>query len=132
MASARVETLEDKVTTLKGIVQERDEALLGTGQEIETLRVAFRDKDEALQASEKAREELRDEVVGWQTHVEGKTFVMFRPWPRGPRLMLTWCLCFRAGEAATRGPGDAYLVPKPLRGRGRADSATPRYDRLDV
>jgi hypothetical protein len=28
------------------------------------LRVAVRDKDEALQAAEKAREELRDEVMG--------------------------------------------------------------------
>jgi hypothetical protein len=32
------------------------------------------DKDEALQAAEKAREELRDEVMGWQTHAEGKFF----------------------------------------------------------
>jgi hypothetical protein len=29
------------------------------------LRAAVRDKDEALQAADKAREELRDEVVGW-------------------------------------------------------------------
>jgi hypothetical protein len=41
------------------------------------LRVAVRDKDEALQAAEKAREELRDEVMGWQTHTEGKPFVTF-------------------------------------------------------
>jgi chromosome segregation ATPase len=77
MVSARVRTLEDKVATLKGMVQERDEALSGTGQEIEMLRAAVRDKDEALQAVEKAREELRDEVMGWQTHAEGKPFVMF-------------------------------------------------------
>jgi hypothetical protein len=99
---------------LKGMVRERDEALSGTGQEIETLGAAVRDKDEALQASEKAREELRDEVVGWQTHAEGKPFVVFRPWPQGPMPMLTWCLCFRTGEASTRGPGDGYLIPKPL------------------
>jgi chromosome segregation ATPase len=65
MASARVETLEDEVATLKGTVRERDEALSGTDREIEALRAAVRDKDEALQASEKAREELRDEVMGW-------------------------------------------------------------------
>jgi hypothetical protein len=65
MASARVRTLEDKVATLKGMVRERDEALLGTSWEVETLRVAVCDKDEALQASEKTREELRDEVMGW-------------------------------------------------------------------
>jgi hypothetical protein len=61
MASARVGTLENKVTTLKGTVRERDEALLGTGWEIETLRATVRDKDEALQAAGKACDELRDE-----------------------------------------------------------------------
>jgi hypothetical protein len=29
------------------------------------LRAAVRDKDEALQAAEKAHEELNDEVMGW-------------------------------------------------------------------
>jgi uncharacterized protein (UPF0335 family) len=77
MASAHVETLEDEVATLKGTVRERDEALLGTGQEIKALRATVRDKDEALRAAEKVHEELRDEVVGWQTHAEGKPFVMF-------------------------------------------------------
>jgi hypothetical protein len=97
MASTRVGTLEDEVATLKGTVRERDEALSGIGREIETLRAAVCDKDKALQASEKAREELCYEVMGWQTHAKGKPFVMFRPWPRGPKLMLTWCLCFRTG-----------------------------------
>jgi chromosome segregation ATPase len=114
MASARVGTLEDEVATLQGAVQERDEALSGTGREIEVLRATVRDKDEALQASEKAREELHDEVVGWQTHAEGKPLVVFWPWSRGPRLMLTWCLCFRAREAAACIPGDGHLVPEPL------------------
>jgi chromosome segregation ATPase len=63
MASARVGTLEDEVATLEGTVRERDEALSGTGRDIETLRAAVHDKDEALRASEKAREEVRDEVV---------------------------------------------------------------------
>jgi chromosome segregation ATPase len=48
MAFARVRTLEDEVVTLKGTVQERDEALLGTSWEIEVLRAAVHDKDEAL------------------------------------------------------------------------------------
>jgi chromosome segregation ATPase len=65
MASARVRTLEDEVVTLKGTVRERDEALSGTGREIEVLKVAVHDKDEALRASEKTCRELRDEVVGW-------------------------------------------------------------------
>jgi hypothetical protein len=77
MASAHVGTLEDKVTTLKGTVRERDEALSGTGREIEVLRATVLDKDEALRAVKKACEELRDEVVGWQTYAEGKLFVMF-------------------------------------------------------
>jgi hypothetical protein len=62
---------------LKGTVRERDEALSGTGREIEVLRATVHDKDEALQVVEMAREELRDEVVGWQTHAEGKPFVVF-------------------------------------------------------
>jgi chromosome segregation ATPase len=65
IASTHVRTLEDKVVTLKGTVQERDEALSGTGREIEVLRVMVHDKDEALRASEKTCGELRDEVVGW-------------------------------------------------------------------
>jgi prefoldin subunit 5 len=62
---------------LKGTVRERDEALSSTDREIEALRATVRDKDEALRAMEKAHEELRDEVVGWQTHAEGKPFVVF-------------------------------------------------------
>jgi chromosome segregation ATPase len=77
MASARVGTLENKVTTLKGTVRERDEALSGTGWEIETLRATVRDKDQALQAAGKACDELRDEIVGWQTHAEGKPLPSF-------------------------------------------------------
>jgi chromosome segregation ATPase len=65
MASSHVRTLEDEVTTLRGTIQERDEALSSTGREIETLRVTVCDRDEALQAVEKACEELRDEIVGW-------------------------------------------------------------------
>jgi hypothetical protein len=55
MASAHVRTLEDEVVTLKGTVRERDEALLGTGREIEVLKVVVHDKDEALQASSQGR-----------------------------------------------------------------------------
>jgi chromosome segregation ATPase len=58
MASARVRTLEDEVVTLKGTVRERDEALSGTGQEIEVLRVMVHDTDETLRASEKMCGEL--------------------------------------------------------------------------
>jgi chromosome segregation ATPase len=65
MVSAHIGTLENEVTMLKGMVQERDEALLGTGREIKTLRATVHDKDEALQAVEKVHEELRDEVMGW-------------------------------------------------------------------
>jgi chromosome segregation ATPase len=84
MASARVRTLEDEVVTLKGTVRERDEALSGTGREIEVLKAAVHDKDEALRASEKTCGELRDEIVGLQTHSEGNPLVMFWPWRQGP------------------------------------------------
>jgi chromosome segregation ATPase len=77
MAFAHVGTLEDEVVTLKEKIRERDEALSGTGREIEALRATVRDKDEALRAVKKEREELHDEVVGWQTQAEGKLFIMF-------------------------------------------------------
>jgi chromosome segregation ATPase len=125
MASAHVRTLEDEVVTLKGTVRERDEALSGAGREIEGLRATVHDRDEALRAFEKTCGELRDEVMGWQTHSEGKLFVMLWPWRRGPRFMLTWCLCSRVGEGAASGSGDGHLIPKPLRGRGQADSVAP-------
>jgi hypothetical protein len=114
MASTRVRTLEGEVVTLKGTVRKRDEALSGAGQEIEGLRTTVHDRDEALRASEKTCGELRDEVVGWQTHAEGKPFVVFWPWRQGPWLMLTQYLHFRAREAAASGPGDGYLVLEPL------------------
>jgi hypothetical protein len=57
---------------LKETVRKRDEALSGTGQEIKTLRMTVQDKDEALLATKKTLGELRDQIVGWQTHVEGK------------------------------------------------------------
>jgi hypothetical protein len=53
--SARVRTLEDEVVTLGGMV---------------------RDRDEALRAFEKTCGELHDEVMGWQTHSEGKLLVV--------------------------------------------------------
>jgi hypothetical protein len=48
MAFARVRTLENEVVTLSGTVRERDEALSGAGREVEVLRVALHDRDEAL------------------------------------------------------------------------------------
>jgi chromosome segregation ATPase len=77
LVSAHVGTLKNKVMTLKGTIRERDEALSGTGREIETLRATVHDKGEALQVAEKARDELRDEIVGWQTHAEGKPLPSF-------------------------------------------------------
>jgi chromosome segregation ATPase len=65
MASIHVRTLEDEVVTLKGMVQERDEALSSVDREIEGLRVTVHDRDKALRASEKMCGELCDEVMGW-------------------------------------------------------------------
>jgi chromosome segregation ATPase len=78
--TAHFEALKNEVTTLSGAVRERDEALSNARQEIETLRAADRDRDGALQALEKTCGGLRDEVVGWQTHSEGKFFVVQWPW----------------------------------------------------
>jgi hypothetical protein len=44
--------------------------------EVVTLRGMVRDRDEALRASENTCRELHDEVVGWQTHSEGKLLVV--------------------------------------------------------
>jgi uncharacterized protein (DUF3084 family) len=84
--STHVGTLKDEVTTLRGTIRERDEALSDAGREIETLRVTVRDRDEALQAAEKARDELRDEIMGWQTHAEGKPLSSFDLGLRVPSL----------------------------------------------
>jgi hypothetical protein len=81
--------LKDEVATLSGVVWERDEALLNASREIEMLRATVRDRDEALQASEKTCGELRNEVVGWQTHSEGKLLATQWPWYLDPRLALT-------------------------------------------
>jgi hypothetical protein len=132
MASTRIRTLEDEVVMLTGTVRERDDALSGAGWEVEALRAALPDRDKALRASEKTCGELRDEVMGWQTHSEGKHLVMFWPWHRGPWLMLTQYLRFRVGEAATSGPGDGHLVLEPLRGQGRANSVAPGRYRLGM
>jgi chromosome segregation ATPase len=70
--TARFGALKDEVAALSGAVQEKDEALSNARQEIETLRAAIRDRDGALQALERTCRGLRDEVVGWQTHSEGK------------------------------------------------------------
>jgi chromosome segregation ATPase len=72
LVSAHVETLESEVVTLKETVRMRDEALSGTGREIEALMATIHDRDEALRAAEKAHDELRDQIVGWQTHAEGR------------------------------------------------------------
>jgi chromosome segregation ATPase len=72
LASACVGTLTEEAETLKGTIRERDGALSGTGREIETLRATVHDKDEALRVAKKAHDELRDEIVGWQTHAKGK------------------------------------------------------------
>jgi chromosome segregation ATPase len=72
LVSARVGTLTEEVEKLKETIRERDEALSSTGREIEMLRATVHDKDEALWAAKKAHGELRSQIVGWQTHVEGK------------------------------------------------------------
>jgi hypothetical protein len=116
---AHLETLKNEVVALKETVRARDESLSGTGREIKTLRAIVHDRDKALQAAEKAHGELRDQIMGWQTHVEGK----FSP---NSDLSLGFLyvffadliLRFRAREATTRGPDHDHLISSPPRGRG--------------
>jgi hypothetical protein len=49
---------------LKEIIRSRDEALSGTGREIETLRAIIHDRDEALRAVGKAHSELCNQIMG--------------------------------------------------------------------
>jgi chromosome segregation ATPase len=72
LVSARLETLKNEVVALKETIRARDEALSGIGRDIETLRAIIHDRDEALQAAEKAHSELHDQIMGWQTHAEGR------------------------------------------------------------
>jgi chromosome segregation ATPase len=72
LVSTRLETLEVEVEALKETVRSRDEALSGTGREIETLRAFVHNRDEVLRAAGKAHNKLCDQIVGWQTHAEGK------------------------------------------------------------
>jgi uncharacterized coiled-coil DUF342 family protein len=61
---ARLKTLESEVMMLKEIIRSRDEALSGTGREIETLRAIIHDRDEALRAVGKAHSELCNQIMG--------------------------------------------------------------------
>jgi chromosome segregation ATPase len=57
---------------LNGAVQEKDAALQTARQEIEALRATVRDRDDSLQGLKRMCEGLHDEVMGLQTHTEGK------------------------------------------------------------
>jgi chromosome segregation ATPase len=70
--TTRFGALKDEVAALNGAIQEKDAALLSARQEIETLRASVHDKDGALQPLERTCGGLRDEIVGLQTHTEGK------------------------------------------------------------
>jgi chromosome segregation ATPase len=71
-ATAHADALKDEVTTLKGAIQEKDVALESARQEIEALKETIGDKDNALQGLERTCGGLRNEVMGLQTHIEGK------------------------------------------------------------
>jgi chromosome segregation ATPase len=71
-ATAHSDALKDEVTMLKGAVEEKDAALESARQEIEALKVTIGDKDNAFLRLERTCGGLRDEIVGLQTHIEGK------------------------------------------------------------
>jgi predicted nucleic acid-binding Zn-ribbon protein len=70
--TARFGALKDEVAALSGAIQQKDAALSSACQEIETLRAAVRDRDDALKGLERTCGGLRDEIMGLQTHTEGK------------------------------------------------------------
>jgi predicted nucleic acid-binding Zn-ribbon protein len=70
--SARFSALKDEITALNGAVQEKDVALQTARQEIEALKAMISDKDSALLGLERTCGGLCNEVVGLQTHIEGK------------------------------------------------------------
>jgi septal ring factor EnvC (AmiA/AmiB activator) len=63
--SAHLETLQNEVVALKETIRARDEALSGTGREVEVLRATIHDRDKVLRVVEKAHGEPRDQIVGW-------------------------------------------------------------------
>jgi chromosome segregation ATPase len=65
LVSAHLKTLKNEAVALKETVRARDEALLGTDRDIETLRTTIQDRDKPLRAAEKAHGELRDQIMGW-------------------------------------------------------------------
>jgi chromosome segregation ATPase len=71
-AAARSDALKDEVMTLKGAVQEKDAALEAARQEVEVLKATVSNKDSALLGLQRTCGGLHNEVVGLQTHIEGK------------------------------------------------------------
>jgi cell division protein FtsB len=129
-ATARSDALKDEVTTLKGAVQEKDAALEAARQEIEALKATISNKDSTLLGLERTCGGLCNEVVGLQTHIEGKCdcyghdveglvlgidlFIVFQSW-RGrikrPNLLPTPSRAF--SKPRSRGPSCSRVRSPP-------------------
>jgi hypothetical protein len=77
VASARVGTLENEVTMLKGDGLREGRGSLGHRSGDRDVEGDDPRQGRGSSGGRESHEGLRDEVMGWQTHAEGKTFVMF-------------------------------------------------------
>jgi hypothetical protein len=137
--SARVKELEEdvsqvslqrdafhaEVTTLQGAVQKKDAALESARQEVEALKAAIRDKDNAFLGLERTCGGLRDEVVGLQTHVEGKCGCYSHD-VEGPALGTNLFVVFQSWRERTERPNRA---PTPSRASSKPRSGGPNFSR---
>jgi hypothetical protein len=123
--SLQRDTLNVEVTTLKGAVQEKDAALESARQEIEALKAAISDKDSAFLGLERTCGGLRDEVVGLQTHIEGKCDCHGHD-VEGPALGINLFVVFQSWRERIERPN---LLPTPSRASSKPRSGGPNFSR---
>jgi uncharacterized protein YoxC len=124
-ATARSDALKDEVTTLKGAVQEKDAALEAARQEIEALKATVSNKDSALRGLERTCGGLRDEVVGLQTHIEGKCDCYGHD-VEGLALGVNLFVVFQSWRGRIEMPN---LLPTPSRASSKPRSGGPSCSR---
>lgn len=70
-STRHAEGLAKMASKLEESVRQKEAALSSIGREMESLRAAIQDKDDALKSANRTLTLLHDEVVGWNTRVEG-------------------------------------------------------------
>jgi archaellum component FlaC len=125
-ATARSDALKDKVLMLKGAIQEKDAALESARQEIEALKATISDKDNALLGLERTCGGLRNEVVGLQTHIEGKCDCYGHD-VEGLMLGINLFIVFHSCRGRIERPN---LLPTPSRASSKPRSGGPSCSRV--